>query len=112
MASFDYNSITSVGVTQVSIPVGATNSVLVEPVAGQVSVLIKQISGSSLSIFGAPYGTTATAAQMVTLGALALPISGLTSDLLQLSGPARFYLQAQGNTAVVAALLIGKSSGN
>lgn len=112
MAFFDNHRNFTYGTTQVAISLGSTNALLVEAIGLQNDMRIRQISGSTLSIMGvAGGGATLSAAEMVTLAAGAYPISGLSDNQIMLPGPGRFYLVASGNTAVVAALLIGKSQG-
>lgn len=96
---------------------GATLALLVTPVPGQVSTVLKYGAGGSLEIVGAPPplsninspGTTVWAgSSLVTLQGTGYLLG--TAEALSWDGSSRFYLIATGATAT-AYLLRGLSSG-
>ncbi len=107
MATTSYDSIFGLGTTQIMIPPGATLGVLVEAVAGQNSIILKYLSGGTLYVMGVAAGATLSAADLA--GATGHYLVG-TSEILNIDGPARFYLASLGATTVVCAMR-GKSQG-
>lgn len=109
MATSGSDSIFSVGVTQIAVPVGATVAVFVQGQAGQNSMLYRNLTGGTLLNLGCgASGTTLTAAQLVSVG-----LSGgyvLTTAEYSVDGPANFYLAAPGATQVVC-FMFGKTQG-
>lgn len=92
----------------ISVPLGATVALLMQPAPGEVASTIKYVSGGSLEIHGAPVGTTAPGGSLVTLNGTGY-IFG-TSEVLSFDGATRYYLMATGAT-VVCAQIRGLSSG-
>lgn len=78
-------------------PGGGTLGLLVNPLNGEITSLLKYFTGGSLEIFQAPLGTTAPAA-----GYSLVPGTGYllgTSESLTFDGAVRYYLVATGATA-------------
>lgn len=95
--------ISGVQATQLIIlPTGAS-ALLIQPINGEMSTVVKYVSGGSLEIQQAPYGTTKT----ITLNQGY--IFG-TTEFLSFTGAARYYLAATGATTIVY-LLKGLSDG-
>lgn len=90
--------------TLLVIPAGASNALLITPIANQVSMSLKYASGGSLEIFKAVSGGTQPAVA-ISLGA-GYPIA--TTEIVNCSGAPRFFLAATGATTL-ANLLIGLS---
>lgn len=98
---------------KVTIAPGATNAVLMTPIAGEISSGIKYFSGGSLEILQCPSGSTLTNAQLVAAQGnstylLGTPINQYES--LNFDGAVRYYLMATGAT-VVCYQLKGLSTG-
>lgn len=97
----------------VSVSTGITNAVFVQPVAGQVSVLARLVSGGSLYILPANSGSTyaaATLAAVFATYAYGFGAIGTAESMVELQGPACFYLGAVGGTTVCH--LLRKKSDN
>lgn len=92
----------------VTVGTGATLAFLVNPIAGEVSSILKYFSGGSLEIVPAPLGTTALGGSLVALEGTGYLMG--TSEALNIAGPARYYLIAKGATTL-AYLLRGRSAG-
>ena len=93
------------------IPVGATLATLMEPIAGQISWVVKYLSGGTLEILGATLptaGSTLSAGDLSTLSGTGYLMG--TSEALSIDGPARFYLSSTSATTVIT-VLRGKTSG-
>lgn len=101
------DSIFGLGATQVIVPPGATNAVLVTNIAKESALIVKYFSGGTLEIHGTSNGSTMAGASLAPLIGLGY-IMG-TSEAVNIAGPARFYLMATGSTAV-ACLLKGLSA--
>lgn len=95
---------------QVFVPPGATNAVLVQPVAGEQAVIIKYFTGGSCSLIQAPPGATLTGPELVSYGNTGGYLLG-TTEAVSIDGPARYYLMAIGATATIM-LLKGLSAPN
>lgn len=102
MSTSSYDSIFSLGTTNIIVPVGATVAVLIEGIAGQNSTLLKYVSGGTLSVVGVATGVTLTAAELAS--AVGNHYVMGTSEVLSIDGPARFYLMATGATTTVSAI--------
>lgn len=90
------------GATKFIIPPGGTNAILVDAWAGECSGILKYFSGGSLEICGVPAGQTFAGA---SLGAL--PGTGYllgTTEAVNDTGSARFYLVASGATTIAYCL--------
>lgn len=82
----------------ITVPVGATNAVLVTPPEGAVNCTIQPpASGASIAFFGQQYGQTLSGASLVAGYSTAL----FLSSQYEVRGPARFYLATIGATASV-----------
>jgi len=95
--------------TFLAVPATAASALLVSPVAGQISVSIKNFGGGSMEIMKAPAGATLSngTADGLSLSAGYLMEAG---EVVNVDGAPKFYLAATGATAT-AYLLIGLSSG-
>ncbi len=102
------NDVNGLGATQLVIAPGATNAILVSAVPGEVASLIKYSTGGSLEIVQAPYGASYTGASLVPLIGTGYLMG--VSEVISLTGPARYYLIATGATTTVMNLR-GLSSG-
>lgn len=90
--------------TLLAVPPGGSLAILVKPVAGQVSAVLKKFGGGSLEIYNAPVGATAADPTAIdTLGTGYL--MGIAEERLIYGSP-KFYLAATGTTAT-AYLLLG-----
>lgn len=103
------DSIFSFGATRLVISPGATLAVLVYQEPYENRSILKYFSGGSLEIYGATYGATATAAQLVVMGTSGGYLLG-TTESMSIAGPARYYLMATGATCT-AMLLKGFTAG-
>lgn len=101
------DSIFGLGATQVIVPPGATNAVLVLNVPREIANTLKYLSGGSLEIHGTINGSTMVGASLAPLIGHGYILG--TSEAINIAGPARFYLMATGATAV-ACLIKGLSS--
>ena len=112
MATSSFDSIFSLYTQRVTVPLGATNLVLVDgnAIAGANSVLIKMVSGGTLEILGVTTGVTLSAAAGASAQAAGGGFPMDTSTLIPISGPVRFYMAATGATCV-AQLMWGRSQG-
>lgn len=105
------DSVWSLGVTRIIVPIGATLAVFISPYAGQINCTLKYLSGGTCEILAA--GTTALGTD-VTLGTTQTPgvlatQSGFgyllgASEVLSISGPASFYVSSTGATTILAAI--------
>jgi len=89
-----------------AVPLGATNAILVEGVAGQNAIQLKYLSGGTLEVVGVSYGVTLTAVQLAARTGTDYLVG--SSEIWSIDGPCRFYLSATGATAVVC-FMRGKS---
>lgn len=113
MTQDDINGL--VGVKQF-VPPGATLAVLISPQSGETGQLLKYFTGGSLEIVQAPIsnagsqtvGQTWAGASLVALQGTGYLLG--TSEVVSISGPARFYLMATGAT-VTCYLLKGLTAG-
>lgn len=97
--------------TFLAIPPGATAAVLIKPIAGQVSAVLKKFGGGSLEIYKAPVG--ATASQTTEVAALGAGYLMGTAEERLIYGAPKFYLAATGSTATAYLLLgVGPMSSN
>src|SRR4051812_45642473 len=95
------NSIFGLGTTLIAVPPGATQAVLVTPVAGQIFTRIKYQSGGTLEIIGlGTAGATLTAAQLVSNSG-GHYLVGNTEAPITLTGAPAFYLSSLSATTVV-----------
>lgn len=123
ISSFD--AVWTLGATRIAVPVGATVAIFCQPVAGQVSWLLKYLSGGTCEILPTGigqtlspdfnYGTTSPLSTLVSQsgnGYLLGPIgiTGTSWESLSIPGPASFYLSSTGATSIIAALMM-KSQG-
>ncbi len=109
MATSSSDSIFGLGVTQIAIPTGNTLAILVQGIAGQNSMMFRNVTGGTLLNLGiGANGATYTAAQMVSIGASGAYIC--TTAEYSIDGPAMFYLAAPGATQVVC-VAFGKTAG-
>lgn len=92
------DSVFSLGSTFLAVPAGATNAVLITPLAGQISVNLKYSSGSTLYLIGVGHGVTLAASDLNNFASHYLIGS---SESLAIDGPARFYLAATAATTIV-----------
>lgn len=76
-----------------AVPPGASNSILVQAAPGEISSTIKYFSGGSLELIGAP-GPGLTGGVVAGSGYL------FGTEILNITGAARYYLCATGATAV------------
>jgi hypothetical protein len=96
------------GATKLIVPPGGTLAVLVDAWAGECSGVLKYFSGGSLEICGVPPGVTYTGASLGALAGMGYLMG--TSESINDTGSARFYLVATGATAI-AYCLKGLSAG-
>lgn len=102
------DSIFGLGATQVIVPPGATNAVLVLNIPKETSVTTKILSGGgSLEIHGTINGSTMAGASLAALIGRGYLLGA--TEQVNIDGPARFYLMATGAT-MVACLLKGLSA--
>lgn len=87
---------------QAIVPAGATNALLIENVGRQTSILIKYFSGNTLILFGTVNGSTMAGPSLVAGYSNGYIMS--TTEAIQLDGPVRFYLCAQGATGTAMIL--------
>lgn len=100
MATSSYDSSWRLGCTTFAIPVGASNNaVYFGNEAGVVTTRIMWVSGGTLQIIGADEGATYAGA---TLASLSYFQAG--TSVLNLDGPANFYLAAFGTTVVCSVM--------
>lgn len=89
----------------VVVPVGITLGVFVGPVAGQVALEVRNVSGGgTLSIIESSAGTTMPGATLAALAATFLFTMGVAPNFdgkIAIDGPAAFYLAATGATTTV-----------
>lgn len=107
------NDVFSVAGGRHNIGVGATVAAFFQPIEGQVSWLIKNLSGGTLEIFGATMtvqgvGTTLPASDLVSLSGTGYLMGA--AETLAIGGPACFYLSSLGATSVLT-VLRGKTAG-
>lgn len=88
------------GATRIAIPAGATNAFLVTPLPYGVNQMFKYFSGGSVEIIHAPGSSALTGAQLVAAGSSGGYLLS-TQEIVNIDGPARYYLMATGSTAVV-----------
>lgn len=81
---------------------GATLALLVTPQAGQVSQTLKYFSGGSAEIVQAGAGLTATGTTLVNLAGTGYLLG--TTEAINISGPARYYIIATGSTTTLMSL--------
>jgi hypothetical protein len=101
------DAVFGLGATQVIVPPGATNAVLVVNVPREIANTVKYLSGGSLEIHGTINGSTMAGASLAPLIGAGYLLG--TTEAINIAGPARFYLMATGSTAV-ACLLKGLSA--
>lgn len=89
-----------------TIPIGATASVLVFPGPYVRGTLFKYISGGSISVFGVQNGMTLGGTLLISGYSGAYTLG--TNEVLSFGGPAEFYVTATGATAF-ASLMQGLS---
>lgn len=92
---------------QIVIAPGATLAFFMDVQAGQLATTIKYYGGGTLEILDAQ-GSTLSGATLAALSGTGYLVG--SSEILNIGGPARFYLSATGATTTVMALL-GKTSG-
>lgn len=89
---------------KVTVAPGATLALLVEPIGGQLSYLLKYASGGSLELIQAPQGMSFGGATTWAGASLAALIgTGYlmgTTEAVNLDGPVRYYLMATGATTI------------
>ena len=88
-----------------SVPVGATNAVLVQGLVNQIGSVLEQISGGSVYLLGVTAGMTASASELASQfnGGTAFFLIQ-TSKSISMDGSPRYYLMATGSTGVVQIL--------
>lgn len=110
---------------RITIPAGITNAVYMRGLHYQTSVLIRLVSGGTLFIIGASNGQTYAAAQPLPGSTLAgatiaaiwatfayhVGASG-TESVVEIQGPAAFYLGSDGGTATVSLLRMLSQQGD
>ena len=102
------DSVFGLGATQVIVPPGATLAVLVQNLPLQNASTLKILSGGgSLEIHGTITGTTMAGSSLAPLLGKGYILGA--SEVLNIDGPARFYLMATGQT-MIACLLKGLSA--
>lgn len=104
MSTSGYDSTFSVGTTLVTVPLGATNGVLVNQQAGGLKTWLRMVSGGTCFIVGATFGQTLAAQDLASFTPFGWPLDLGSQDEIMLSGSARFYLAATGATSTVAIL--------
>ena len=107
------DKVLSVSPTTYSVPVGLTLAVFVGALAGQCSVSVRHVGGgATLTMLAANAGSTYAGATLAAIGVSGAYIFGIsgTESIVNLSGPASFYLAATGATAIVS-VLRGMTSG-
>ena len=87
---------------QLALPAGVTAPILA--IAGQVGIILKYVSGGSLSVVGASnvIGSTYAIGQLYTLG---------TGEVLNISQSGTLFLQGGGSTCVAQILRL-RGAGN
>lgn len=108
MSTSSMDSIFALGTTQIIVPPGATQAVLLTGIAAQNSMLLKYGSGGTLYILGVSEGVTLTAAELVTNASSHYLVGA--SETLSIDGPARFYLLSLSATTTVYSIR-GKTQG-
>ena len=96
--------------TQVkAIPVGITAAILITQESNQISLTMKYLSGGSLVMLGVTMGVTLGGSSLLSSfsNMLYYPVS--QNEVLNIDGPARFYLASLGSTVSIG-MLRGKSS--
>lgn len=88
--------------SQVPVGSGATHAVFVDISPRQGALTLKLLSGSTLEIHGALNGSTMAGASLAPLIGTGYFLG--TSEVLNIDGPARFYLMSTGATAIVCML--------
>lgn len=112
MSTSSYDSVFGVKTSRLVIPAGVTVGVLIDgnAIAGNTYTRLKYHSGGTLHIIGVTSGVTLAAADLdsaITGNASYLLGS---SEILELDGPARFYLGAEAATTI-AYLIQGRTQG-
>jgi hypothetical protein len=109
MATSSSDSIFALGTTNVIVPAGTTNAVLIAPIAGQNSTILKFLGGGTCGLYGIAAGATATAAQLASVVGNHYTFTA-ANETLNLDGGPRFYIWSAGATSVVA-MVVGKTAG-
>lgn len=110
MATSSYDSMIKFTSERLAIPVGGTLAVYMQAANSQMSYQFKIISGGTLEIIastlmiGATYpdavfGSTMAAATLGALTGNSYPVGA--SEIVNVAGPAAFYLAATGATVVI-----------
>ena len=117
----------SVFPARVTVPPGSTQAIFVDVLSGQKAITIKYLSGGTLEILPATlgvsfvpgastingtyfiHGSTQTAAMLGALNGTGYLMG--TNEILNISGPCRFYLSATGATTLVTTIR-GLNAGN
>lgn len=107
--------------SRVNVGTGATLAFFLDVVPGQISTVIKYLSGGTLEIIGcttnaaindfskAAQGTTYSAADLASLSGTGYLMA--TNEVLSFAGPIRCYLSSTGATTIVH-IIKGRSEGN
>jgi hypothetical protein len=103
------NDINGIAPSRVVIAPGATNSRLIQPIAGEISSGLKYFSGGSLEIVQAPLGTTLSGTQLIATSADNKYLIS-NGEVLNFDGGVRYYLMATGATTI-AYIMRGLSTG-
>jgi hypothetical protein len=85
---------------QLVVGTSAGFGLLITPLPGEVSSQVKYASGGSIEIFNCPVGTTAPGTSLVAGKGYLLG----TAEVLNITGPAQYYLVATGSTATAFCL--------
>jgi len=101
MATSSYDSAYRIGATTYAIPAGITvGTGYVPQVEYRMDAQVNWVSGGTLLIIGTDIGVTLAAATLAVSDFYVVPsVTGVN-----ISGPAPFYLAAQGTTSVVSLL--------
>lgn len=94
---------------QLDVPTGITNAIFISQEAEQVSMTMKWVSGSSLLIFGVTLGLTLAPTDIMSGYSNLQYYPVAPNEIINIDGPAVFYLATPGVTTRVA-FLKGKSS--
>lgn len=122
MATTSFDSVWTIGVTRMFLPIGATAAVWMAPVAGQVGWMIETLPGQTCEIYPSAvgssvlnlnFGTTQTQAALAGFSAQGFWIGGATGaiDRFYLPGPALFYLGNSSGVSTQIAVMSLKGQG-
>jgi len=117
------DSIFTLGITQVIVPVGPTLAVFCQPLLGQQTWAMKALLGSSCEILPPAigssnlnffFGTTMAGATLAALSGKGWPLhpvgATMIPEIFEIEGPASFYISSLGTTSIIA-MRIDKGAG-